>query len=139
MHEKIETENLKDFNIFFEYGNLDQELEDASDILSGLLQRKRSMYYYRQEGSGVPLKENYPNSAAMVVSLRYEVVNWISFRNTQVSDGTNNTRDRRVASSQSQVGFKQDKKGNLDMSVLYLPFSNFTKPREVSIPMATGI
>lgn len=131
--------NLKDFDVFFFYGELDQKIENESDLLAGLMQPKRSMYYYRQEGAGLDGKENYPNSIALTVGLRYDIVNWVGFRNEQVTDGAENTRDRRLAMSQNQIGFLQDKEGNLDISVLYIPLSNYENPSELTIPVSKAI
>ena len=54
-----EISRLEDFDVFFYYGEpgSDLDLEIESDVLGGIIQPKRSLYYNRAEGCGVTEKE----------------------------------------------------------------------------------
>lgn len=135
-----EFSQLSDFDIFFFYGQSDLELENESDLIAGLLQPRRSLYYNRQDGCGISEKENYPLSLSLQIGMRYDVANWVAFRNTQVTDGSANTVDRRIAVSQNSVSFRQDmNKGTIDLSVVYIPFGNFRKPDQILTSIGRGI
>jgi hypothetical protein len=126
-----------DFDVFFFYGSNDLQLETESDLVAGLIQEKRSLFYNRQDAAG--LKENYPNTFTLSVSTKYDITSWVSFRNTQVTDGTNSTRDRRVAVSQNYISFSRESVGTLNVEVLYIPFYNFKKAQQLTIPVSGGI
>ena len=132
-------EQASDFDVFFYYGENRNplEIENESDVYAGLTQRKRSLFYNRQFGAGIPDKLNYPNSLALSIGTRYDVVNWAALRNNRVST---EDPDRRVAISQATVGIKQNnKKGTLDVNVSYIPFTNFEQPKSVSLPIGRGV
>lgn len=129
----IDYSQLSDFDVVFFYGQNDLEIETKSDLISGLIQPKRTLYYNRNDGAGVVEKENFPNTIILNVFLRYSIVNWIGLRNTQVSDGTNGMPDRRVAVSQNFIEFINNK-NNLDINVFYIPFADYKNIKSVSIP-----
>jgi hypothetical protein len=129
-------ENLTDFDIFFYYGQNDISLENESDLMTGLMQPKRTLFYNRKDGCGVADKENYPNTVSLFVNIIYDIINWIEYRNTQVQDGSDNLfPDRRIFASQNTINFKNDKKGNLDIIVLYIETTNFSKLQQISMPI----
>lgn len=125
---------LTDIDIFFYYGQLDLDLEIESDIFNGLIQDKRSLFYNREDGAGVSEYENHPNVLLLEIGVRFEIVEWISYRNQQVGDGTNGSKERRVASSQLAI-FTERNGGELDISVFYIPFYNYNNISNVQ----TGI
>lgn len=129
-------DQLSDIDLFFFYGLNDLGLEIEHDIMQGLLQAKRSMFYFREEGAGVAEYENYPSGHFMQVSMRYDIANWIAQRNTRVSDGTDNLPDRRVATSQSIIAI-ENLQGEVDVQVLYIPFFSYEKPN--IIQLAIGV
>ena len=126
---------ISDLDVFFFYGQNDLQLEIESDITAGLIQGRRSLFYNRRDSAGIDSKENYPNSLSLNVLLRFDVVNWIAYRNTYVTDGSNNEKDRRVGVSQNFISFVSDASGNLDVQILYIPFYDFDKKDVVSIPV----
>jgi hypothetical protein len=132
-----ELSQLSDIDIFFFYGEPGSDLliETESDILAGIMQPKRSLYYDRQDSSGIPEKENFPNSFVLSVMTKYDITKWNSYRNTQVSDGSNGTSDRRVAISQNSIDIKQDKTGNMDVAIQFIPFANIKQVQNITIPM----
>ena len=132
----MEVDILSDFDIFFFYGDNDLQTEIESDLLAGFIQPVRSMFYNRQDGAGVI--ENAPNTPSQSIYRSYEFVNWASWRNTKVGDGTNGTKERRAAVSQEHIKYSRDNRGNLDAEILYIPFFNFRKGQLLSIPITGG-
>jgi hypothetical protein len=125
---------LQDFDNFFFYGQNDLQQENESDLLAGCVQPARSLYYNRQDAAGINEKENHPDAISTQFLTRFNIVSWVAYRNGQVSDGQNNTLDRRLAVSQNSVNIKTDGKGNLSVSILYIPFSDFKTPQNLKIP-----
>ena len=132
-------EQASSLDVFFFYGEKQNPLaiENESDIYWGLIQKKRSLFYNRQDGTGIPDKLNYPNSLTLLVGTRYDVVNWAALRNTRVST---KEPDRRVAISQDTVNIVQNNiKGEMDVNVSYIPFADFEQPAKVSLPIGRSI
>jgi len=130
-------EQLKTIDYFFYYGQSSLEEETKHDIIIGLLQPKRTMFYDRAHGAGINEYEQYPNSVILQLGIRYDIASWISKRNTEVSNGADGTRDRRVAISQATINVTANK-GNIDVSVLYIPFANYMKPQTITVPAGIG-
>lgn len=128
---------ISNFDNCFYYGLGDLLTEIESELTAGLIQEKRSLFYNRKDAAG--LKENYPNAFTMSIATKYDIVNWIGYRNGRVSDGTNGNPDRRVAVSQDYISFSRDSSGNLDVQVLYIPFFSFKKAQQLSIPVSGGL
>jgi len=123
-----------DIDYFFYYGKVDQRDEIEADLLQGLTQAKRSMFYYRGFGAGVPGYENYPQGLSLQISLKFDVASWIARRNLEVSDGTNGKRDRRAVTSQNAIAIIQGENG-VDINVLYIPYFDYEKPAMVTVPV----
>jgi len=123
---------LASSDIFFYYGKSDIELETEADIVIGLSQPKKSMFYARSEGCGVSEYGNFPNTLVMQVMARYDIAKWAAYRNENVSDGNENLPDRRVAISQNSVGFGKNR-DELDVDVQYIRFANYKNINKVSI------
>jgi hypothetical protein len=125
---------IKDFDIFFYYGQNDLEIETKSDVLSNVIQPKRSYFYGRSKGSaGAGNYENTPMGLALLINLPYDIVKSLSKRNQVVSNGDKNTIDRRVAVSQSSIKI-DSKNGNTDVTVLYIPYADM-KQSDVKIEL----
>lgn len=122
---------LADWDIFYYYGQLNQDLETKSDLLSGLMQPKRSMFYNRSDGAGVSDYENYPNNLLLQVGLRYDIANWINYNNTQISDGTDGSKDRRIAVSQYSIELIA-KRDYLDINVNYIKYSDMNQMKSIN-------
>ena len=127
--------SLSSSDLFFYYGNNSVELEIEADIVQGLIQPKRSMFYGRSDGCGASQFENYPISFSAIIQLKYDVIKWIAYRNQIISDGTNNLPDRRVAASQNGVNVKGMNAGELDVDVQYLPFNLYSPANSISVPI----
>lgn len=105
------------WDYFFYYGEnvFDLNSEDEYDILQGVMQSIRSLFYFRQEGAGISDYENYPNAFSLLFLGRYNIVKWIAFRNFYIS--TNNF-NRQIIVSQDSIGLSQQ--GNMvDVDIGY--------------------
>lgn len=123
---------LTDIDYFFYYGKNDVETEIEHDLVLGLLQPKRSAFYFRQYGAGVTEYEGQPNGLSLQVSIKFDIMDFIAKRNGRVSDGSQNRPDRRVSSSQSVIRVEPNKNGNLDISLYYLPLIRVENVRQLS-------
>jgi len=128
----IEAQTLSSFDNFFYYGKNDFNTEIESDLMQVAIQPKRSMLYNRQFGAGVSDRENYPNAISLQIGLRFDIANAIAYRNGVVSDGENDTRDRRIAASQFSLEFVQNA-GNLDIRIYYFSFANTKDIRAINL------
>jgi len=125
---------LGDMDIFFYHGQNDLELEIEHDIISGLIQPKRSLFYNRADGAGIGEYEGHPNTIIMEVGLKYDMINWIARRNQIVGDGNSGTKDRRVVASQNSI--KTIRTGDrIDIQLLYIPIYKIDQPVVTSIPI----
>lgn len=127
-----ELSQLQDFDLFFYYGEQgsDLKMEIESDLLMGMVQKKRSLFYDRRDSVGVSEKENYPNSFVLAFMARYDIVNWTAWKNTQISDGSSTYPDRRIAVSQNSIEISQ-RGQEMDLKVNYIPFFDIKKSGNV--------
>ncbi len=121
---------------FFYYSQNPLREEIEYDLRQGLFQPLRTLWYNRQDGAGIHESINLPNGLTLLINLRYNIVRWVAFRNTRVTDGNNNTKDRRIAVSQEFIDVQQ-KGQELNVDVLYIPFFDFRKPENLNI--AVGV
>jgi hypothetical protein len=122
---------LADINIFFYYDTLDLNLETQHDIFLGLMQPPKSFFYDRQNSANVISYENLPNTLLLQIGLRYDIMNWISYRNTYVSDGTTDTKDRRIAASQEYMAVEQGT-DFINLDVYYYMMSDYDQLKSIS-------
>jgi len=135
------TEELKTIDYFFYYGLSPLDEETKHDMVVGLLQPKRSLFYDRNDGAGVGEYENYPGSLVLQVDLRYSIAMWVSRRNGEVSKGNAGYPDRRVAVSQSTISVDvgtDSKAGEVDVGVSYIPYADYAKIQSVVFPAGVG-
>lgn len=119
---------------FFFYGQVDARKEIEADLVQGVMQAKRSLFYDRQFGAGVPGYENTAGGLSLEVNMKYDITAWIAKRNREVSTGSNGTRDRRVVTSQSAIKIDQ-RRGEADVQVLYIPYFDYENPGIVQVPL----
>jgi hypothetical protein len=119
---------------FFFYGQVDERKEIESDLVQGVMQNKRSLFYDRSYGAGVSQYENTAGGLSLEVNMKYDITAWIAQRNREVSDGTKNTRDRRVVTSQSAIKINQ-RQGEADIQVLYIPYFDYNNPGIIKVPL----
>jgi hypothetical protein len=125
---------LGDINIFFYYGENDIETETESDITLEVVQPKRSLFYHRASGCGLSEYENYPNTMMLEIMSRFDIAKAIYRRNLLCGDGSNNTKERRVAMSQWSIEIKREQ-GNIDFAITYIPFADYRNIKSVSLPV----
>ena len=130
----LEFNSSSSWDIFFFYGKNDLDLESQYDLYEMLLQPKRSLYFFRRGSAGVNEYINNPNGIDLQVFARFEIANAIAYRNTIVSRGENGTRDRRIAVSQTSIGF-ESKDDELNVKILYFLFENYETPKSNSFPL----
>lgn len=118
-------------NSFFYWGVVDLPTEIADDILMGLVQPKRSLFYDRGYGGGVTEYENAPITIGTLTMLKYEVARFMGLRNSVVTDG-NTGPDRRAAASQDTVDVAQSG-ANVDVTVSYILLADMTRNKTVPI------
>jgi len=131
----INQETLENLDLFFYSGENDIETEIENELVSGLMQKRRSLFYNRRDGCGIAERENYPNSLTFNIRTRYDIAIWNSYRNSYISDGSIDGRDKRVSISQNGIDFQNDKKGNVDVFIYYIPFINYKQPKSVRVPI----
>lgn len=131
MAEEINLE--QSWDVFFYYGQNDIELENRFDVYQVLMQPERSLFYNRRESAGLEKYENNPNTISLQVFAKFSIANALAYRNFIVTDGSNNTKDRRIAVSQEAIGF-YPKDGELDITLLYFSLYNY-KPSLVDVPL----
>ncbi len=107
------------WDFFFYADTLDIKEEIEADLILGLVQPVKSLYFNREDGTLIPKKENIPVNLKQAISLRFDIARFIAKRNTEVSDGADNGRDYRVAASQSTIEFKKPRVGELEINVGY--------------------
>jgi hypothetical protein len=120
---------------FFNWGNreLGQEIED--DIVLGLLQPKRSLFYSRSYGAGINMLENTPASITLQILGRYEVAKFMGYRNSVVTNGQNGLPDRRAVASQGSIDISVDRAGQVDFTVNYIPLYDYQSQKSVGLPV----
>lgn len=131
--------DISDIDNFFYYGVNDLTNELRHDIVQGVMQPRNTLFYGREFGAGATDFENYPNGLFLQVYLRYSIVDFIARRNRQVSDGTDGTRDRRVAVSHNSIRIEYTNEGNVNVDIFYVPFSTFENPDTIRIPLGISI
>lgn len=128
-------DELSSWDIFFYYGKNDLDLELSSDLMLLMLQANRSLYYDRRESGGVSGYSNHPNALSLQVNIRYNAANAIAWKNSVIADGLNGLPDRRIAVSQTSISFLRSG-GDLDVTVLFIPYYNFNNYKAINVPMA---
>jgi len=125
---------LRDFDMFFYYGQNKLELETKSDLMQNLMQSKRSLFYNRAlDSSGIKDYENMPEGLTLSINAPYSIVKSLSRRNQFVSNGEGDLPDRRVAVSQSTIRIEISNTGEVRMTVLYIPLADFKETQTLQL------
>ena len=127
---------------FFFWGTLPIQQEVSEDILTGVMQPKRSMYYNRDYGAGLPEYENSPISLVTIVTMRLEVAKFFSLRNSRVTTGqlVNGIQypDRRAATSQTAVNVVDEGGGGLAVDIPFFMLADVSGLKSVKTPIGGG-
>ena len=111
---------------FFYYDLIPIEDQNEKDLTSLLLQPTNSLFYNRSEG--VDMKYNFPQVGLNGLLLAFAIVSAVSRRNQYVTDGSNNSLDRRIAVSQSFVSVEDVAPGERNVNVYYFNYANYENP-----------
>ena len=129
--------NQGDSNHFFYAGIEDIDSQISSEVMQALLTRKRSLFYWRNQGAGIPDYENLPITAQNKIAIAYDSVIALTNRNNSVPNGQSpGTRDMRVAVSQNSVSVTSDNQGSMEVQVSYIPIHSFVVKKSPAIPLA---
>lgn len=109
---------------FFYYGLGNLEDEIKQDLLNGAVTSKNKLFFNRADSAGLNDFENTPSGLAIQIGISFSLVRWLAYRNTYTGDGTNGTKERRVATSQNEITVTTDNVGNVEVTLLYIPFVN---------------
>lgn len=123
-----------DINNFFYAGMVDLDTQIQSEVLQAITQPKRSMFYFRDAGAGIPEYENTPITAQSRIMMAYDVVMAIAGRNAQVPNGSTGGVDRRVAVSQNSVTIEV-KDDEVTLNVLYIPLHSLQSRKIPAVPL----
>ena len=118
---------------FFYWGLTDLASEVNDDILAGLVQPKRSLFYNRGYGAGLAEYENAPMGLSTNVMMRYEATKFMAVRNSVVTDG-NLGPDRRAATSQELVSVEQEGPA-INARMSYIMLADMTRARSMQVPI----
>src|SRR4030042_340457 len=130
-------EQLKTMDYFFYYGQSPLDEEIRHDVILGIQQPRRSLFYNRTEGAGIPQIENHPNTLLLQIKIKSAIVSWIGRRNQEGSDGSQGTPNRMIAASQSTITVPQRRRGEVDVSVLYIALADY-KQQNLNVPAGVG-
>lgn len=124
---------------FFFYGEPGSDINEEidTDVQSSVIQPKRSLFFNRQFGCDITKRENHPNTAILMLTTRYDIVNSVAFLNTTYPDQQGSPRDRRVAVGQTNINFTSSSDG-INLEVKYIKFSSARKASSVNIPVGTN-
>jgi len=129
-----EFANLSDFDNVFFYGKGELFTEQRSEILSYIIQPKRSLFYNRSQGAGIRENENKPNTFIIELTIRNDIIRQVGRYNEVV---TTENPDRRIASSQALVDVEATNgREGLNVFMQYIPFASFFTEQELSIPLS---
>jgi len=126
-------DNDSSIDNFFYYGKLELHKEIQHDLKIGLLQERRSMFYFRSYGAGITAYENEPRTAAQEIGMQFDIIDFIARRNGRVSDGSNRTRNHQVAVSQNTIEATKGRQGEINIEVLYVSLEDYENPQRATI------
>src|SRR5690242_14627083 len=106
--------------------------EIQMDVLCGVSQRQRTMYYDRSFGCQ-PL-EGVPSGIQFMIGIRHTIASWVARRLREVGDGSGSTVDRRALTSQNLITVVGDDKGNVNVQVIVIPLFSLQQRIGVSVP-----
>jgi len=124
-----------DADYFFFHGQIDLGDEIEQDILLGIAQPKRSLFYNRGYGCGLSAYEGGATSLLSQVGMRYDVATLLAKRNQVVSNGVDGYPERRAIASQNTIKVETNAKGENQLTVLYVPLYDFQKNRVATMPI----
>lgn len=122
------------WDLFFYYGKANSDDETRQDIINGLGTSKNKLFYNRSDSAGINDYENNPIGFAFQVGSKFNIIKWLSYRNTYTGDGKNGKKERRIATSQNQIEVILNKT-SIDINVFYILFNNINKNNTLTVPV----
>jgi hypothetical protein len=135
MNEVNSLEQLTSIDNFFYYGLQDLSFENKCDMYQLINQPKNSMYYNRSDGGGVDEYVNFPIGFMIQVGIKYNLTSAVARRNSLVTSGSNNTKNRQTYTSQNVIDVQVSDKGNVDVNMNYYDAFDFTNIKNVNLPV----
>lgn len=120
------------FNFFYNGSNSVPE-ENQQDLLQIVQQPQSSMFYNRSFGCDI--KYNVPLSAISQSLVAYSIAMAIAVRNSSVSDGTDDSPDRRISCSQQTIFVTDGSNGERNISIRYFNYSDMTTVQQIKLPV----
>lgn len=130
-------EQLTSTDNFFYYGLQGLSFENKCDMYQLTLQPKNSLYYNRSDGGGVQDYINFPVGFMIQVGIKYSLAGAVARRNSLVTNGQNNTKNRQTYTSQNAIDVQYSDKGNVDVQLNYYDAFDFTDLKSVNLPVGT--
>lgn len=127
-----------DVDNFFFSGEVDIDTQITSEVLQSLMQPKRSMFFNRSFGAGIPDYENKPLTAQLQIGMAYDIITGIARRNQEVPNGSDGTTDYRAVASQSGVVVEADG-DTLGVSVWVIPLHSLQSRKIPAIPISGNL
>ena len=115
-----EIKQLQSLDSFFYYGLQDLEYENKYDLFSLVTQSKRKLFFYRSYGGGAEQFLNFPAAFMIDIGIRYAIASSVAKRNSQVTDGRDNSKDRQILVSQETIDVTREKNGDISVNVGYI-------------------
>lgn len=125
----LNTEQITSSDFLFNRKSIPEELFAEFEMSQIIAQPRRSLFYFRKYGAGLNELENQPNTLLLQVKARHRVIEAVNYRNLFVTNGFENTVDRRIATSQQAINVKQEN-DKLDIEVFYFLYSNYETIRK---------
>lgn len=120
------------WDYFFYYDNLPKKDIIQFEVMQGIIQPSRSLYYDRQDSCGIDAMENDPQSISTSIFVKYKIINWIAYRNSYVTDGNNNTTDKRIAASQNTINI-ENTTGVMNIAVYYISMDDISQQNQLQV------
>lgn len=129
---------LTSSDYFFYYGedHYDYRDECKHDVFEIVIQPQRSMFFFRSYGAGIHL--NFPVGLMQQVMVPFSIVNSLAYRNLYVPDGSDGSKDMRVATAQDAITFGMDDSGNVDINVYYFMYEDIETQKSLRLNMPNG-
>jgi len=126
-------QELSSSDFFFYWDTADRKQVIEADLMAMMLQPRRSLLYNREYGCGISEYEGVPNTIAIQIMLRFDIVNSFATRNSRVADGREGMPDRRALTSQSVIAIEQEG-GDIDVVVNYVSYEDASNPKQLTVP-----
>ncbi len=120
----LSTDQITSSDFLFNYKDISNELMAEHELSLLISQPRRSLFFFRRYGAGLEEFENQPNTVLLQVKARHRILEAINYHNLFITDGRDNTIDRRIAASQGSINVKSEG-SNIDIEVFYFLYNKY--------------